>query len=271
MHLKEYWQTFSYHTIRNTKFYFSAFLIIYSWNTYETRGLKIAVEDNTLEIRDSKKYGFMVTPSYQIVGMQKEKVTEEAYPDAIAAIIERYLVKSRYDLTVRSGKRLFDNVSDFYKNQGGANGLQDFYKVFIATKSKDNKIVEKSLEGKAKLVKYMRKLIIFMSENELPLSEDTIDTDVVSFVAKDNKFSIDVKIKMYIAGVTKGGTAFRNRLTYSRFQLKGYIDVEESHPIKNPLGVKFYDIETEPALNPKDSIYKKVDANQKMLEKNKIK
>lgn len=266
--LNGYVATATYITMTYYKFITIFALIGVFWIGIALNNVANAIDANTKATKERNRYAVVANNNWQIRGLETEKLTDGAYKFVIAGIIERYLVKSAYDLTLRAGKKSFKDIQEFHKSQTGGGGLKEFFEVYVISKTDNKEHKEYAQLGIEDYKKFLRKLNILLRRKELPVVKDTLGVNNadIAFAIKDNKFSIEVKIHMYVAGVALDGTTYTNRPTYGVFKLKGYVDIDESHPVLNPLGVKFFAIEAEPALNPDEGVNRKINTEEKPKE-----
>lgn len=220
-----------------------------------------AVNKNTAATIKQSQYVIKVNNANQIRGFERELLTDVTYKFAIAKIIEDYLVLSAIDLTQGTGRREFHDFKALYNAQKGVGGLKEFDLNFIQTKTSDENLQALSFKGRESLANALKKINLLLTERQIPLSIDSqrIQAKDIAFRTKGSGFEIDVDIYHHIAGVIADGSAsYKNIRAKSVFKLKGYIDAEQSHPVLNPLGVKFYDILMLPALSPKAGKTKQV-------------
>lgn len=254
--LKNYFDEALYYSFTYKKTAFSIFMVWMAWNTYENRQFRLIVEENTKVVQESSKYGIVTTDSYIVKGFEKQKITDIHYKFVVAQILSGYLVKSQSDLLINSGGlKSFKSWEDMFKAQKGSSGFIEFYQYYINGKSENKDYQEKVVQGKASFTAMLQKFNIMLRRKEIPIIKDTlpIKENDIRYVSQDNIFSIEVDVYMKTAGVTMDGIQYKNIPQVANIKAKGYIDAEESHPILNPLGIKFYELDITPVTNPKEA------------------
>lgn len=269
--LQKYFDELSYYMGNYWRFITILSLTALLWLAYELHEVKSAINKNTVAVKQSNKYAVMVNTQNQIRGFEKEKLTDETYKFMIAGIVERYLVKSAYDLVSRSGTKKFKDYNEFFDAQLGSGGLKEFYYNFIFTsnKNKDKKILALEKEGQQAFLSLIKKYFFHLRKKEIPLAKDTLGVNLedISYFFNEDTFKITVKIRMITAGVTIDGIAYKNIPQTAKFELAGYIDVDSTHPVLNPLGIRFNKIVAYPVLTPNNVNTLKV--NMKNSDTNK--
>ena len=258
--LKIYFEQLTYY-VKNYWIIVTALIIIYAfWNTYEMRMTKHAIDELRAELKDSKKYAIKVNNRNQIEGFELKKISDKDYKFMLAGLIERYLVKSAEDLKARAGRnKTYKNIKEFFAFQSGPNGLKEFYYNFIYSKNNPNKseeILALEKQGQADFMKFLSNLALNLRDKNIPQSKDTLGVNAkdIIYTVKGKRFTVEFKIQMKTAGVTKEGIAYKNIPQEAWFKLEGYINEEDSHEILNPLGIKFNSIQARPTLHPQKAL-----------------
>ena len=254
--LEKYFDQLSYYMGNYHRFVTILLILVIFIVCYVVYGIKASLDKNTKAILESNKYAVMVNTQNQIRGFEKERLTDETYKFVIAGIIERYLVKSHADLSSRTGKKEFKDYKDFFSAQIGSGGLKEFYYNFIfnASKSKKTNFPELEKQGQASFLMFLRKQFLHFRNLDIPIVKDTQGTNLkdIRYTFNDDKFKISVLIYMKTSGVSLDGIAYQNVKQTAKFELEGYVDVDGTHPVFNPLGIRFNKITASPALNPKE-------------------
>ena len=268
--LKEYFEQIAYYNMNYNKAITVLILVLGFWGIYEVNGIKSSIDKNTAELKLAKKYAISTNNRNQIKGFEKEKLTDEKYKFIIAGYLEKYLVKSAYDLASRSNKKEFSDYNEFFSAQNGTGGLKEFYYNFIYSpknpESKSDEIVELETQGQTAFKSLIQKYFVHFRKKEFPLVKDSLGANLkdIDYNFNGNKFVISVKIQMVTAGVTPDGIAYKNLHQTAYFKASGYIDEDNSDPILNPLGIKFNAFtDVLPVLNPTTKAINALTINKK--------
>ena len=229
-------------------------LLALFWLGWVLDGVRGAIEENTAATKQSNQYAIKVNDRNQIEGFEKIRLTDEKLKFVIVGYIERYLVKSAYDLTSRSETKVFANHMEFFNSQLGTGGLKEFYYNFVYSKNTNEKFMKLQTDGQSSFEALVKKYFLHLRRKELPVSIDVLGTNLkdIKYFFNDDKFKLECVIQMVTAGVTADGISYSNIIQSGSFSLEGYIDISSTDPTLNPLGIKFSKIDAVPALTPND-------------------
>lgn len=252
--------------LKNTRFYFIIFLVVYLYNTIEQSAIKDRLTSIEKRIDSGNRATIGMTDSGVVIGISKQALKIKDMHAVVANYIEDYLVQSRHSLLDYSGKRGFNNATDLYKSQDSdpeSKNLRSFFNYFV------DKSVDKNGVSHAKdsYGKYLTKLVIWVRNNDIPTSIEVHDR--VYDLNRDwsvngNKFRLNIEVKTIISGVTKGGLKYTNRRSKGSFEVTGYIDHDKRDPVINPFGVMFTRITSNPPKNATDVEVKRMLDNKKI-------
>lgn len=267
--LSYYWDTYSRNLRKNGRFYAFLNTIMFATAIYFIAGIdnRLNKMEETIAIKGSSVIS--VTSDGRVSGVVKELLQPRDYGPVVASIITQYLPRSKVDL-MKKGFSDYDNWVGLFRAKKGPGSLREFYNTFIQIRSKDEKRQKQKKEMERDFANYLTNLNISMRKNSVPYTMDTIgyELEKKDYKVVGNNFIIKVKVNVVTSGVTEGGWAFSNRLTYGEFTLQGYIDTDESLEVKqrsnkkrnvgsNPFGIKFTSLKALPPKTPKDAVIKR--------------
>lgn len=263
--LQRYFEELSYYMSNYWRVITIMSLLAILWLGWVLNGIKAAIEENTAVTKQSNQFAIKVNDRNQIEGFEKIRLTDEKLKFVIVGYIERYLVKSAYDLTSRSETKAFANYQEFFDAQLGTGGLKEFYYTFIFTKNQEEKFSELQTSGQESFVTLIKKYFIHLRRKEFPVAIDVLGTDLkdIKYYFNDDKFKLECVVQMVTAGVTVDGISYSNIVQSAHFAVEGYIDINSSDPTLNPLGIRFSKIEATPALTPTDINALRINAQNK--------
>lgn len=222
--------------LKNTQFYFIAFLFLFALDVYEkSQGNKVLLEmkkDN----ENSYKYVIGLTTDGRMIGIEKTQVDAANLQVIVARAIRDSFIVSRRELTKNYAVSLFENEEDILKNSPKLKSAFDDY-IYLGepgSLSEEDRVMQQ--QSVQYFTAYLKYLLISLNTNNLPHFINITDMKVVFFNSDKNKFTIRVQLPCQTQSVDNAGRPV-DQYGVNEIYAEGLFDITKRTPT-NPFGLK---------------------------------